>query len=232
MALGDGFQPSILQVGVLEWRVALDHDASLPARGQEPGIEEGRCPRDLVDGGNLAGGVDEPGDLGDAVVADTDAGDKASVAHSEEPLPGRYQRARPGGPVDEPQVDVVQTERTQARLDRALLAPGVPRRQLGRHAAILAPDVAIGDRPADLLLVPIHRRGVDEPVTDVERSAHCPVSGRAVELPRPEPDEGHRCAAREGNGWAETRCHATVVPYISPNGSLMSSRRSPSGPWK
>src|SRR5262249_37509592 len=229
---GDGFQPSIRQVGVLEWRVALDHDASLPARGQELGIEEGRCPWDLVDGGNLAGGVDEPVDLGDAVVAHAGAGDGAPVAHRGGRRPGRYQRTRPGGPVDEPQVDVVQTERAQARLDRALLSPGVPGRQLGRYEEVRTPDAAIANRPADLLLVPIHRCSVDEPVTDVERSAHRSVSGRAVELPRPEPNEGHRCAAREGDGGAETRRHATVVPYISPNGSLMSSRRSRSGPWK
>ena len=79
-----------------------------------------------------------------------------------------------GGPVDQIEVDVVQAEPLQAGLDgvldglEALIVGG----QLGGDEHLGARDARRGDRAAHRGLVAVGRRGVDQPVTGLQRGGY------------------------------------------------------------
>jgi len=76
--------------------------------------------------------------------------------------------------VDQVQVDVIGAQRVQAGLEgpAGIVRPVVGVAELGGEVELAAGQAGLGDRLADLLLVPVRLRGVDVPVTGLQGGAH------------------------------------------------------------
>ena len=113
--------------------------------------------------------------------------------------------------MDQVQVHGREPEPLPARLERLQggVEPMVVVPQLRRNEDLLPRESALPHRGADVRLVPVELRGVDEPVAGLERDRHRLVGGAPRrDLPHPEAEQGHlhtvvqlhRRPDREGHG--------------------------------
>ena len=129
---------------------------------------------DLVDGGHDAGLGDDPVQVLGLEVRDPDRAGPTVLDELGEGPPGRDVVAvvqRRQRPVDQEQVDLLEPQLGQRLVERApgVVGPVVAVVELAGDPELLAGDVSGLERLADLLLVPVHLRGVDVPVADLER---------------------------------------------------------------
>src|ERR1700733_608331 len=101
--------------------------------------------------------------------------------------------------MDQPQIDVISAERSEAFVEPPRDAAGAVRWCLRRDEEVLARNAALGDGPSDLSLVAVDRRGVDVAVTDLQRGAHRAIRVLTDNLPGAKAEERHG-ATREGHG--------------------------------
>ncbi len=113
--------------------------------------------------------------------------------------------------MDQPQVDEVDAERLEARLDGLPLAARLVRRQLGRDENLGAVHSTVVQGLADLGLVAIPGGRVDVPVADVQRRAGGLVRRLPGDLPRAETDHRQRHPGGQFDGW-DLMCHAPILP--------------------
>ena len=127
---------------------------------------------DLVHGGRDVRGLERLVEIAERVVADADRsrqparGDRLHLPPGREEQPWRWE-------VHEVQIDVVETEPSEAPLERPLCPEGFEGEELRGDPDLLAWDAACADRLADASLVSIQPCGVDVSDPGVER----PVDG-------------------------------------------------------
>ena len=102
-------------------------------------------------------------------------------------------------PVDEVEVDVVETELLEAQVDRVerALSALVAVPQLGGDEQLVAVDAGALDRLADAQLVAVRGRGVDVAVADLEGVADDPIGLVGVDLEDSEAELRDRVAVVE-----------------------------------
>src|SRR5439155_20435271 len=115
-------------------------------------------------------------------------------------------------PVDQPQVDVVEAERIEARDERRPFVPCATRRQLRRHEDLVARYAALCHRLPHLGFVAVHGRGVDVAIPDLERATDRVESATPARLPRAEPKEGHPAARYELDALVQDR---SLLAHVS-----------------
>src|SRR5205085_11725975 len=96
------------------------------------------------------------------------------------------------------------------RLERRPLAPSTVRPHLRRDEDVVAGNPALGERATDLLLVAVGARGVDVPVSELERCDDGRFGALAACEPGPEPEQRHVRAGRDLDE-VLTR-HARILP--------------------
>ncbi len=213
VCLGDPHERTRVEVARPERAVALELHPARAMLGKRCLLVQRRAPLDLVERGQPPGRALELVELPEVVVADADRPGEPVRLCLQEPLPYVRPCTAAGWPVDEPEVDAVEAERGETRLERLPLAPGAVGPQLRRHEDVVRGEAALGDRAADLALVAVHLRRVDAPVAELERPADRRLHLVAARLPGPEPDERHPDAG----------CDLDTVldrhPYILQDGS-------------
>ena len=124
VALGDGNQAPVAEIGRPERAVSLERHAALAMGPQLLRVVQRGAPLDLVHRRHAARRALELVELRDRVVADTDRPREPVRLSFEQALPHIGPGAAARRPVDQPQVDAFEPERGEALLDRLALAPG------------------------------------------------------------------------------------------------------------
>jgi len=132
---------------------------------------------DLVDRGHDAGLGHDAVEVGRLEVRDADGGGAAVGDELGQGLPRGDEVAvvqRRQRPVDEEEVDPVQVQRRQGRVEGAagVVGPVEAVVELAGDVELVAGDAGGLDRLADALLVLVHLRGVDVAVADLECRGH------------------------------------------------------------
>ena len=171
---------------------------------------------DLVHGRDDVRLVEEPLQVRHLEVGDPDGVDPPVRVELLERAPGVHVAVLRGlGPVDQVEVDVVQAQPPQARLERVegTFVPLVVVPQLGRDEQILAGNPAGRERLADPRLVPVQRGGVDAAVAALDRGAHGAHRRlvRDPEDPVPQLRNPHP-VVQSDVGYR--RCHADQPPFV------------------
>ena len=178
-----------------ERTVRLEGDVALLAGLEQRSPVLERAELHLVDGRRDRGDVEQRVQFAHVEVGDADGPGVAQLAGAFHAWPG------PGGttlgPVDDVQVDVVDTEPLEALLGFGRRIP-VGRIELGRDEHLVARHATLAQPPSDALLVAVGLGGVDVPVPELE----CPSPGvdafRTVgHLPDAEAKHRHLVAVRE-----------------------------------
>src|SRR5689334_5348875 len=99
--------------------------------------------------------------------------------------------------MDQPEVDAVDSQRSEARLERRTLPPGAARPQLRRHEDGVTRNPTLGQRTTNLLLVAIHAGRVDVPVAKLEGSQNSVPRALPTSEPRPKPEQRHAHTRRD-----------------------------------
>ena len=140
-------------------------------------VGEVRMDLDLVDRGHRAGLVGQPLQMGDLKVGHADAAGAAVFGELLQRLPRRHVVAvveRGQWPVDEEQIDVVESQGGQRLVERPAGVVGCvePVVELAGDVHLGPVDTGIPDTLTDTLLVAVHLRGIDVAVADVQRRLH------------------------------------------------------------
>jgi hypothetical protein len=93
--------------------------------------------------------------------------------------------------MDQPQVDVPEPERIEALVEGFPLTTCATLRELRRHEDLLARDAALSHCLPDFSFVAVHRRGVDVPVTHLERAEDRGGGTAPAGLPRAQSEDRH-----------------------------------------
>ena len=163
-----------------------------------------RVQLDLVHGGHGVGLGEDALEVRNQEVRDADARRLAAVADLLERLPRlNIQIARRCRPMDQVQVDGVEAELRQARLDRGMHGNRalVVVVQLRRDEQLVTRDPGCRDRAPDTFLIPIDGGCVDVTVADFQRVGHDSFGLGRVDLEDAKPELRDRAAVIEGQLW-------------------------------
>ena len=179
-----------------ERAVCLDgHAASLACLEQRPPVFE-RAELNLIDSRRRARDRDHLFELLDAEVRDSDRARESPLARRLHSRPGP--RRPTLGPVNDVQIDLVELEPAEAALDLRHRVPA-GRIELRGDEDLLAGDAAVSKRPPDAPLVAVGLRGVDVPVSGLERPANSALAlGTIGNLPHAKPEDRDLRAVGEG----------------------------------
>jgi hypothetical protein len=167
---------------------------------------------DLIHGRNDAGGVDELGQHGLGEVRHPDRADEPTIARVDH-APPRVDvpadaRVRP---VDQLQVEVVEPEHAEGALDAVdrLLATVVAPRDLRCHEQIGAVDAAATHRFADLALVLVVDRRVEQAIAALDRLDDGGDAVLAPQVVGSEAQLGKCCSVVQGE--SRDRGHGSIL---------------------
>ncbi len=171
---------------------------------------------DLVDHRLLAGLGDDPLQVRDREVGHADGFRAALLLELQESPPGvDIGIALRAGPVDQVEIDALEPELLQARVEGAqgLVVALVVVVELRRDEQVVAGHPGLADRRADALLVAVDRRRVDGPIADPDGLADHGGGLFVGHLPHAEPELGHGAAVveREVGEWLSCRSCQVLI---------------------